>query len=64
MSDFYLVNINRREFIKIWNYDCGKALKDLLNSGWSLDHVINIGYEGLGFSRSTYIESGFTALNG
>lgn len=59
-----MVNIDRREFILIWNYDCGKALKDLLNIGWSLDHVINIEYEGLGFARSSYIERGFTPLNG
>jgi hypothetical protein len=64
MSDFYLVNIDRREIISIWNYDCGKVLKDLLSSGWSLNHVINIEFEGLGFTRESMIERGFTPLNG
>jgi hypothetical protein len=61
MSDFYLVNINRREFILVWNFDIGKALKDLLNTGWSLDHVINIDFSE---TREDWIKRGFTALNG
>jgi hypothetical protein len=61
MSDFYLVNIDRREFILIWNYDVGKVLKDLLNNGWSLDHVINIDFAD---TRQAWLQRGFIPLNG
>lgn len=62
MSDFYLVNIDRREFIRVWNYDVGKVLKDLLSSGgWSLNHVINIDFAE---TRESWLQRGFTPLNG
>jgi len=62
MTDFYLVNIDRREFILIWNYDIGKVLKDLLGiGGWSLNHVINIDFSD---TREAWLQRGFTPLNG
>ena len=61
MPDFYLVNINRREFILIWAYDCGKVLKDLLNTGgWSLEDVINIDFDE---TRDNWLQRGFKPLN-
>jgi hypothetical protein len=60
MLDFYLVNINRREFTKIWAYDCSPILNYLLGHGWSFQHVINIEYEGTGFSTRMLLEKGFT----
>jgi hypothetical protein len=60
MLDFYLVNINRREFAKIWAYDCSPVLNYLLGHGWSFQHVINIEYEGTGFSTRMLLEKGFT----
>jgi hypothetical protein len=61
MSDFYLVNIDRREFILIWNYDVGKVLQHLLTIGWSLDHVINIDFSD---TRQAWLQRGFIPLNG
>ena len=61
MADFYLVNIDRREFVLIWNYDVGKVLKHLLSTGWSLEHVINIDFAE---TREAWLQRGFIPLNG
>jgi len=62
MLDFYLVNINRREFIKLWPLDFSLTLVELLKSGWKLEHILNLHYEGNGFSLQTTIEKGFKLL--
>lgn len=60
MLDFFIVNINCREYVKIFAYDIGQVIRELLSTGWSLYHVINIEYEGTGFSLKALIEKGFT----
>jgi hypothetical protein len=62
MLDFYLVNINQREFTKFFLYDFSDVLNYQLNHGWKLDHVMNIQYEGFGFSVEKTLNLGFNLV--
>lgn len=62
MLDFFFLNIDRREFIRVFPLDFSPTFQKLLKSGWKLEHVLNIHYEGTGFSVERSIENGFKFL--